>query len=180
MGGPSSDSGSSDGPNTTRSTVTKVRKKNPIVDFIKGGGIPGAIIRTVKKGIENNKAKAKDRKINDSYLGSSDYQGDVSKRKTPTPTYEGGGNDNNSILSNNIEGPRKVKSIEQPKVKSQMNNSGIKSGLIVADKIAPTEVEMTAEEKLVARKRGRKTKTVLTSVTGDNTKATLSKKTLLG
>ena len=56
----------------------------------------------------------------------------------------------------------------------------MKSDLITADKTAPTEVEMTDDEKLLLRKRGRKTKTVLTSVTGDTSKATLSKKTLLG
>ena len=82
MGGPSSNSGSSDSPNTTRSTVTKVRK-NPIkqaADFISKGGVTGAVIRGVTGAIEKSKAKAKDRKINDSYLGSSDYQGDVSKK----------------------------------------------------------------------------------------------------
>jgi len=72
------------------------------------------------------------------------------------------------------------KSIEQPKVASQMDNTEVKSDLITADKTAPTEVEMTDDEKLLLRKRGRKTKTVLTSVVGDTSKATLSKKTLLG
>jgi len=72
------------------------------------------------------------------------------------------------------------KSIEQPKVASQMDNSEVKSDLITADKTAPTDVEMTDDERLVGTKRGRKTKTVLTSITGDNSKATLSKKVLLG
>ena len=72
------------------------------------------------------------------------------------------------------------KSIEQPKVASQMDNSEVKSDLITTDKTAPTDVEMTDDERLVATKRGRKTKTVLTSITGDNSKATLSKKVLLG
>ena len=72
------------------------------------------------------------------------------------------------------------KSIEQPKVASQMDNSEVKSDLIMADKTAPTDVEMTDDELLLKRKRGRKTKTVLTSVTGDTSKATLSKKVLLG
>ena len=61
-----------------------------------------------------------------------------------------------------------------------MDNAGVKSDLITADKTAPTEVEMTQDEINVANKRGKKTKTVLTSITGDNTKATLSKKALLG
>ena len=173
MGGPSGGSGSSDNPNTTRSRVTKVRSQTPIKDFILGGGVVGAVVRSVSGAIEKSKAKAKDRKTNDSYLGSPDYQGDVSK--SPKSKDPRTGNDNNNNNSQVTQ-----KSIEQPKVKSQMNNSEIKSGLIVADKIAPTQVEMTAEEKLVARKRGKKTKTILSSVTGDNTKATLSKKTLLG
>ena len=77
-------------------------------------------------------------------------------------------------------GDNNQKSIEQPKVASQMDNSEVKSDLITADKTAPTDVEMTADERLIASKRGRKTKTVLTSITGDNKKATLSKRVLLG
>ena len=77
-------------------------------------------------------------------------------------------------------GPEETKSIEQPKVASQMDNSEVKSDLIMADKTAPTDVEMTDDERFVATKRGRKTKTILTSITGDNSKATLSKKVLLG
>ena len=72
------------------------------------------------------------------------------------------------------------KSIEQPKVSSQMDNTEVKSDLITADKTAPTSIEMTQDKIKVANKRGKKTKTVLTSITGDNTKATLSKKALLG
>ena len=66
-----------------------------------------------------------------------------------------------------------------------MDNSEVKSKLITADKTAPTTVEManaelTDDERKLKVKRGKKTKTVLTSITGDNTKATLSKKVLLG
>ena len=176
MGGPSSNSGSSDSPNTTRSTVTKVRK-NPIkqaADFISKGGVTGAVIRGVTGAIEKSKAKAKDRKINDSYLGSSDYQGDVSKKPRSVDPRTGKDNDNDP----------NPKSVEQPKVKSQMNNSEVKSDLITAT--GPTDIEManttemSEDEKLIARKRGKKTKTILSSVTGDNSQATLSKKTLLG
>ena len=61
-----------------------------------------------------------------------------------------------------------------------MDNTGVKSKMISADQTAPTDVEMTDDEYSVAtKKRGRK-RTVLTSATGDTTKATLSKKTLLG
>lgn len=72
------------------------------------------------------------------------------------------------------------KSIEQPKVSSQMNNTDVKSKMIVADKTAPTEVEMSDDEyALATNKKGRK-KTILTSMTGDNSPVKLSKKTLLG
>ena len=83
-------------------------------------------------------------------------------------------------ISQSTLGRREQKSLEQPKVASQMDNTGVKSDLITADKSAPTNVEMTDDEYTVARnKKGRK-RTVLTSVTGDTTKPTLSKKTLLG
>ena len=72
------------------------------------------------------------------------------------------------------------KSIEQPKVASQMDNTEVKSDLITADKTAPTEVEMTQDEINVANKRGKKTKTVLTDITGLKGQPTLSKKILLG
>ena len=74
----------------------------------------------------------------------------------------------------------KPKSVEQPKVASQMDNSDVKSKLITADKTAPTDVEMTDDEySLQRKKRGRKS-TVLTSVTGDTSNPTLAQKTLLG
>ena len=82
---------------------------------------------------------------------------------------------NDSALAN-----RSRKSKEQPKVKSQMSNTGVKSDLITADKTAPTNVEMTDDEYNIATKRKGRRRTVLTSVTGDTSKPQLSKKTLLG
>jgi hypothetical protein len=46
-----------------------------------------------------------------------------------------------------------TKSIEQPKVASQMDNSEVKSDLIMADKTAPTDVEMTDDEICCNKKR---------------------------
>jgi len=84
------------------------------------------------------------------------------------------------IRENRDDGGNKDKSIVQPKVASQMDNTGVKSKLIVADKIAPTNVEMaelTDDERMIKVKRGRKTKTVLTKDYEE--KPTLSKKVLL-
>ena len=64
--------------------------------------------------------------------------------------------------------PVQQKSIEQPKVKSRMDNTDVKSDLINADKIS-----------LDNKRKGRKS-TVLTSVTGVDAYPTLNKKTLLG
>ena len=167
MGGPSSSGGGDTGPANRYSTP-----KKKVVDFIKDGGVTGMVVRAISGQVEKSKAKAKDRKINDTYLGSSDYQGDVSKKPRSVDPRTGKDNDNNNQPTQ--------KSIEQPKVASQMDNSEVKSDLIMADKTAPTDIEMTDDELLLKRKRGRKTKTVLTSVVGDTSKATLSKKTLLG
>ena len=67
------------------------------------------------------------------------------------------------------------KSYEQPKVKSQMDNSDIKSKDIVADKMAPTDAETSLKNKRKGRRQ-----TIMTSVTGVDEYATLSKKSLLG
>ena len=82
-------------------------------------------------------------------------------------------------ISQSTLGRREQKSAEQPKVASQMDNTGVKSDLITADKTAPTDVEMTDDEYAIATKKKGRRRTVLTSVTGDTTKPTLSKKVLL-
>ena len=159
MGGPSSggNSGGNTGPANRYKTPAK-KAKDAVVDFVKGGGIIGSVVRGFKEGARKSKANV------------MDYEGQaagVTPMIAPKDARTGRDNDNQ-------------KSIEQPKVASQMDNSEVKSDLIMADKTAPTDVEMTDDELLLKRKRGRKTKTVLTSVTGDTSKATLSKKTLLG
>ena len=105
-GASSNSSDSSGGGGTYSAQLKTIQRKKKAVDFIKGGGVTGAVIRGVTGAIEKSKAKAKDRKINDTYLGSSDYQGDVSKKPTQAPTYEGGGGGNNTptVIKKNIGG----------------------------------------------------------------------------
>ena len=100
-----------------------------------------------------------------------DYEGQAAG-VTPMRNVRTGRDDNNDN-----DNP---KSLVQPKVVSQMDNSKVKSDLITADKTAPTSIEMTQDEIKIANKRGKKTKTILTSVVGDKSNATLSKKVLLG
>jgi len=114
MGGanPNSDSGSADAPTTTRSKVTKYRGEGGAVDFIKKGGITGAVIRGVVKAAKAIKQDFKTRKTNESLLGSSDYQG--GKTFSSSRVNTGGNNDrgdnDNPILSTNTEATKQVAS----------------------------------------------------------------------
>ena len=167
MGGPSGGSGGGS------NRYEPPKKKNKVIEFIKGGGVTGAIIRGVSGAIEKGKAKAKDRKINDSLLGTSDYQGDVSRKPRSVDPRTGRDNDGPTIATVTNQ-----KSIEQPKVKSQMSNTDVKSDIITAE--GPAVTEMTADEILLKNKRKGRKSTVLTSVSGVDAYPTLSKKTLLG
>ena len=42
---------------------------------------------------------------------------------------------------------KSIKSLEQPKTPSQMDNTGVKSDLITADKTAPTDAEISLTNK---------------------------------
>ena len=164
MGGHSSNSGGDTGPANRYSTP-----KKKVVDFIKGGGVVGYAVRAITKNIKETKAKK-------AKQNALDYEGDALGTKSAntytTPTdNDRGVNDNALVMDQAIVSK---KSTEQPKVKAQMNNTNETTTK------GPTSVEMTSDEKLSAAKRkGRKT-TVLTSITGVEEKATLSKKKLLG
>ena len=164
MGGPSGgNSGSADAPNTKRSKVSvkskaKIAAKN-VVDYVKGGGVVGAVVRGIKEGARKSKQNV------------LDYEGQaagVTPERKPAFNPEGG-NDNDRPSQ---------KSIEQPKVAAQMDNTEVKSDLITAK--GPTSVEMSADDILLQNKRKGRKRTVLTSVTGVEGYPTLSKKTLLG
>ena len=71
-----------------------------------------------------------------------------------------------------------IKKVEQPKVKSQMDNTEVTSDLITAE--GPAVTEMTADEIALQNKRKGRKKTILTSVTGVDDYPTLSNQNLLG
>jgi hypothetical protein len=164
MGGPSGgNSGSADAPNTKRSKVSvkskaKIAAKN-VVDFVKGGGVVGAVVRGIKEGAKKSKQNVLD------YEGQA--AGVTPERKPAFNPKGGNGNDRPS-----------QKSIEQPKVAAQMDNTEVKSDLITAK--GPTSVEMSADDILLQNKKKGRKRTILTSVTGVQGYPTLSKKTLLG
>ena len=173
MGGYSSGSSGAPSGGGTSKQAKNYAKKNeptPIKDFIQGGGITGAVIRGVTKAFDPKRNKTAK---GDVYGGKTSYGYNEAKEKIDYKPQ--------STLANRGDNDRpNQKSLEQPKVASQMDNSAVKSDLVNADVTSPTYVEMNQDEDLLARKkRGRKL-TILTSVTGDTSKPELSKKALLG
>ena len=159
--------GSSGGKEGPRNEQKKAKKSNPVKDFITSGGVTGMVVRAFK----NIGTKNKTVKSGDTYAGKAYGYNELAEKSN----YSGSRGFNNLGGDNDNQ-----KSIEQPKVASQLNNSKIKSDKIIADKISPTTIEMTDDERMMkAKRRGRRT-TVLTSVTGVESKPKLSKKTLLG
>lgn len=132
----------------------------------------------------------------DKVLGSKNYQGtsktdflsmDANKQEQIYGDYmsnrQSGATDayGNRLSSRDSQGSGSYidpnKSLAQPKVASQMDNSGVKSDLISAK--GPTTAEMSEDENMInVKRRGRKV-TTLTSLTGSS-QPTLTKKVLLG
>lgn len=170
MGGYSSSSGGSPGSGGTKRQAKSFAKKNkptPVRDFILGGGITGAVVRGIKKGIETGKSK----RINTKLIGTSDYQGDVEGKKSKVATRDYG--DDN----------RQPQGIEL--AKASTTSSTILSPEEIQKKAAntikgPTSLEMSADEILLANKRKGRKVTQITSPTGLTKDYKLSKRTLLG
>ena len=153
-------------------TSSRSGSGNAIVNFIKGGGITGAVIRGAIKVGKAIKKDFKTRKTNEALLGSADYQGGKTFSSSTVNNNGGGrGGDNNpkgielakaSTTSATILGPAEIQ-------KEAANN--VKG---------PTTTEMTAGQISLANKRkGRRS----TNITAKKTLAnnyTLSKKSLLG
>ena len=148
------------------------KKKNPVVEFVKGGGITGAVVRGVKKIGKSIKEDYNTRKTNEELLGSSDYQGGktFSGNKVSIAGGSQRGNDNSNL------------------------GAATSSGMVVQSPtvISPTTSEVsqvTSEEArdaanlLIKKRKGRgRSSTILTSAQGvqDNKGLTLGKPSLLG
>ena len=169
MGGFSRGSSSSGGNNNKtkfgyskpKSTISKIG------DFIKGGGVTGAIVSGITKGI-------KTARTNKQLEGTADFQGTKSRVRSFNNNNDGGGNNNPqgielakaSTTSATILGPAEIQKEAANEIKG------------------PTSVEMsaplTADQILLASKRrGRRTTNMTAKKTLDKN-YTLSKKTLLG
>ena len=139
------------------------KKKNPVVEFVKGGGITGAVVRGIKKGFEKSKAKKE----------ANVEMGLGTDRMSNYSTGQGG-NDNGNVGAATSSGMV----VQSPKIISPTTSE--------VSQVAP---EVTSEEArdaanlLIKKRKGRgRSSTILTSSQGvqDNKGLTLGKPSLLG
>ena len=164
-----------DGNLEKKNIIDRYVEKNPVIQTVKNVSDKMNLNRRMKFANENNinlQGLSTEQILSKDFKSKLDAKG-YTRKNVITGGNDGG--DNNQTQTQTQT--QTAKSVEQPKVASQMDNSNVKSKLIVADKVAPTTAEMSEDERMVAIKRGKRTKTYLTK--DYNEKVTLSKKALL-
>lgn len=149
------------------------KKKNPVVEFVKGGGITGAVVRGVTKIGKSIKEDYNTRKTNEELLGSSDYQGGktFSGNKVSIAGGSQRGNDNSNVGAATSSGMV----VQSPTVTSPTTAE--------VSQVTSEEARASANELILKKRKGRgRSSTILTSAQGvqDNKGLTLGKPSLLG
>ena len=149
------------------------KKKNPVVEFVKGGGITGAVVRGVTKIGKSIKEDYNTRKTNEELLGSSDYQGGktFSGNKVSIAGGSQRGNDNSNVGAATSSGMV----VQDPTVTSPTTAE--------VSQVTSEEARASANELILKKRKGRgRSSTILTSAQGvqDNKGLTLGKPSLLG
>tara|TARA_R110001632_G_scaffold147573_1_gene264651 strand:+ start:426 stop:932 length:507 start_codon:yes stop_codon:yes gene_type:complete len=160
----SNNSGSSDAPMITRSTV---KKKNPIVKFITGGGFTGAVIKSLGDSIKKANEQNRRNKLT-SQFNSEEYPGGKKTIYTSPDNDKGSGGFNSNVTVPSITTAAKISP-----TKAEISQ------------ITETDVTTAVEEDpLYLRKKKTQAKgrssTILTSSKGVDEGLTLGKKSLLG
>jgi hypothetical protein len=143
------------------------KKKNPVVEFVKGGGITGAVVRGVSGAFKNEK-NLKEAKKEDA-LG-----GEMLTRERRTVSITGGsqrGNDNSNVGAATSSGMV----VQAPTVISPTTAE--------VSQVTSEEARASANELILKKRKGRgRSSTILTSAQGvqDNKGLTLGKPSLLG
>ena len=143
------------------------KKKNPVVEFVKGGGVTGAVVRGVSGAFKNEK-NLKEAKKEDA-LG-----GEMLTRERRTVSIAGGsqrGNDNGNVGAATSSGMV----VQSPKVISPTTAE--------VSQVTSEEARASANELILKKRKGRgRSSTILTSAQGvqDNKGLTLGKPSLLG
>jgi len=165
-----SNSGSNSGGNTGPANRYKTPAKkaaDKVVDFVKGGGITGAVVRGVSGAFKNEK------KTNEELLGSSDYQGGKTFNGNKVSIAGGSqrGNDNSNVGAATSSGMV----VQAPTVTSPTTAE--------VSQVTSEEARASANELILKKRKGRgRSSTILTSAQGvqDNKGLTLGKPSLLG
>ena len=149
------------------------KKKNPVVEFVKGGGVTGAVVRGVIKIGKSIKEDYNTRKTNEELLGSSDYQGGktFSGNKVSIAGGSQRGNDNSNVGAATSSGMV----VQAPTVTSPTTAE--------VSQVTSEEARASANELILKKRKGRgRSSTILTSAQGvqDNKGLTLGKPSLLG
>ena len=165
-----SNSGSNSGGNTGPANRYKTPAKkaaDKVVDFVKGGGIAGAVVRGVSGAFKNEK-NLKEAKKEDA-LG-----GEMLTRERRTVSIAGGsqrGNDNSNVGAATSSGMV----VQAPTVTSPTTAE--------VSQVTSEEARASANELILKKRKGRgRSSTILTSAQGvqDNKGLTLGKPSLLG
>jgi len=160
MGSNSSSSGGGGGSNR----YEPPKKKNPVVEFVKGGGITGAVIRGIKKGAAESKAK---KEANVEMGLGTDRMSNYSTGQGGTRSDGGNSNVGAATSSGMV--------VQAPKVTSPTTAE--------VSQVTSEEAIASANELIKKRRRGRgrSLSMLQTSSQGlDNKGLTLGKPTLLG
>lgn len=144
------------------------KKKNPVVEFVKGGGITGAVIRGIKKGAAESKAK---KEANVEMDLGTDRMSNYSTGQGGTRSDGGNSNVGAATSSGMV--------VQSPTVTSPTTAEVSQ----VAPEVTSEEARASANELILKKRKGRgRSSTILTSAQGvqDNKGLTLGKPSLLG
>jgi len=154
--------------------VKEPKKKNKVVEFIKGGGVTGAIIGGLTKGEEVNRKFYEEKVVPAGKSKAPNYEtymkdrlaGKTDAYGNPTPN-QGGDNDNNNQPA------------QPPKPLIVKKNIGGTEVQTTAKKLAEEKAETEKYDARKTKRRGRRM-TILTSQTGATGNLILGKPSLLG
>tara|TARA_R110002012_G_C11451349_1_gene591795 strand:+ start:95 stop:655 length:561 start_codon:yes stop_codon:yes gene_type:complete len=172
-GGRASNPNQRSGASEARSSKSKSNNdrgsNNPIVNYIKGGGIIGAAVRGLKKASKKSKQNA------------MDYEGQaagVTPMRSPAASPRDGGGDNNNYSKTST--PQGIELAKQSTTSATILGPAEVQKEAANTIKGPTSPEMSAAQISVANKRKGRKVTNLTSKKTLDRNYTLSKKTLLG
>ena len=143
------------------------KKKNPVVEFIKGGGITGAVIRGVGDAYKKGKEQNRRNKLTSQFASEEG----IIKSSINMGGGNGGNNSNKSVP---------LIPIAIAPTTSEISQS---SATVAESPVITSEETITNANKLLLKKKARgRSSTILTSSTGvgSKDKLTLGKKSLLG